>query len=121
MQFSARVGFWVRYHRLKRKWSVRDACDRSGISRTTWYLLENGDFSQMAGGWIDTLAATFGLDVQDLAAQIAQGGKKYVGVDAKSARKRTAHRRHHGATAQHPRRPRAAGVRRAKVSKDPPR
>ena len=121
MQFSKRVGFWVRYHRLKRQWSVREACDRSGICRTTWYHLENGDYSQMAGGWIDTLAVTFGLDVSDLAAQIIQGGKKYVGVDAKAKRKRTAHRRDHSATAQHPRRPRPAGVRRARISKDSPR
>jgi len=121
MQFSKRVAFWVRYHRLKRKWSVQDACDRSGIARSTWYRLEDGEFSQMAGGWIDTLAVTFGLDVSDLAAQIKQGGRKYVGLDATPKRKRTAHRRHHGATAHHPRRPRAAGVRRARVSKDPTR
>jgi len=120
MQFSKRVAFWVRYHRLKRKWSVQDACDRSGIARSTWYRLEDGEFSQMAGGWIDTLAVTFGLDVSDLAAQIKQGGRKYVGVDAKAKRKRT-DRQHRRASGRHPARPRAVGVRRATISKDRPR
>jgi len=144
MQFSKRVAFWVRYHRLKRQWSVQDACDRSGIARSTWYRLEDGEFSQMAGGWIDTLArstwyrledgefsqmaggwidtlaVTFGLDVSDLAAQIKQGGRKYVGVDAKAKRKRT-DRQHRRASGRHPARPRAVGVRRATISKDRPR